>query len=275
MTVFEQSSPAFRLIRRALFVVSAALVALSIQMAFCRPWLSVVLALLSLVALVPPFLARRKFRALLLSGDAERVVALWREAAMHESHDESTVRLIAATAFAAYGWVQEARAQLQRLRLGPASDATAEHRLFVETLLEAFDGDRNHAVQMANAMVALPVPPVGRKLRDQVLLLRASVGALARAFAHHSQPGDLELLDLVSRSSPLVSWAMRYAAAIVAVDLGQLRRAHALLANAPAWPPQSAFRAFHDELVAQVSSLDMPTDGEDGHKTDVQRERCS
>jgi hypothetical protein len=255
MNLFEQTNPAFRVFRRALFVVSAALVAISIRLAPGHPWLSVSLALASLVVLIPPFLARRRFRNLLLSGDAERIVAVWREAAAHESHDESTVRLIAATAFAAYGWVQEARTQLHRLRPGSSTDATAEHRMFVETLLEAFDGDRDHAVQMAEAIVALPVPPVGRKLRDQVLLLRGSVGALARAFAHHSKPGDFELLEFVSRSSPLVSWAMRYAAAIVALDQGQPSRAQAMLLNAPAWPPQSAFRAFHDELVAQSSTF--------------------
>ncbi len=252
MNPFEQTTSTFRILRWVLFVASAALVALAIRMAAERPWLSVLLAILSLVALIPPYVARRRFRKLLLSGDAQRIVDVWREAAGQASQEQATVPLIAATAFAAYGWVEEARAQLRRLRPGPLTDATLEHRMFVETLLEAFDGDRPHAVQMAEAIAALPVPQVGRKLQDQVLLLRASLGALTRAFARQPLGGDFEILELVARSSPLVSWAMRYAAAIVAVEQGQPLRVQALISDAPHWPPQSMFRTFHDELVARA-----------------------
>jgi hypothetical protein len=44
---------------------------------------------------------------------------------------------------------------------------------------------------------------------------------------------------------------MRYAAAVVAIDHGRARDVRALLAEAPAWPEESAFRAFHDELLAR------------------------
>jgi hypothetical protein len=46
---------------------------------------------------------------------------------------------------------------------------------------------------------------------------------------------------------------MRYAAAIVAVDRGRAGDVQALLSGAPAWPDQSAFHAYHDELIAQAS----------------------
>jgi hypothetical protein len=75
---------------------------------------------------------------------------------------------------------------------------------------------------------------------------------MARAFAHRSEQGDRELLERASQSSPLVFWAMRYAAAVVAVDQRSFAEARSLLAGAPAWPAQSTFRAFHDEILAQI-----------------------
>ena len=241
-----------RIGRLVLFVGSAVFMALALHLSMDRPWLSMTLLLVAVAALVPPFLSRRRFRKLLLSGDAERVVAEWREAAARGPHRETTDPLIAATAFAAYGWVQEARAQLERVRPGPAWEAAAEHRMFVETLLEAFDGDRHQAMRLAETIATLPLPPVSPRLRHQVLMLRASLAALARAFAHLPQSGDLDLLVRAARSSPLVSWAMRYAAAIVAIDRGETWRVTSLLSGAPAWPQQSAFRQFHDELLMQL-----------------------
>jgi hypothetical protein len=104
------------------------------------------------------------------------------------------------------------------------------------------------------------LPSVGAKLRDQIVVLRMSLGSLARAFAHHPMPGDLELLEQVARSSPLICWAMRYAAAIVAVDLGQTWSATKLLTGAPAWPEQSTFRLFHQELLTQLLRGAKPSD---------------
>ena len=45
---------------------------------------------------------------------------------------------------------------------------------------------------------------------------------------------------------------MRYAAAVIAVDKGDLGRARAILEEAPKWPAGSAFRAFQAELGAMV-----------------------
>jgi len=87
-----------------------------------------------------------------------------------------------------------------------------------------------------------------------VRTLRVAVGALARAFAHQSKLGDREVLERASESSPLVFWAMRYAAAVVAIDQRSFVRAQQLLADAPTWPAESTFRAFHDEILAQIPS---------------------
>ena len=76
---------------------------------------------------------------------------------------------------------------------------------------------------------------------------------MARAFAHESRTDDERLLLRVSRSSPLVHWAMRYARAVVLVDDGRKNEALELIASAPSWPDESAFRAFHAELVTTVT----------------------
>jgi hypothetical protein len=83
-------------------------------------------------------------------------------------------------------------------------------------------------------------------------MLRDAVGALARAFAHQTRDGDGVLLERASDASPLVYWAMRYAAAVVAIDARSFSRARQLIADAPAWPAESIFRAFHDEILAQI-----------------------
>lgn len=253
MDVYDQVSPGWRIARRALFVVSAALVALALRLATGHPWLSVTFALLSLVALIPPYMMRHKFRKLLLSGDAERIASVWWTVAQRTPYPETTGPLIAATAFAAFGWVEQARAHLRRVCPGPAWESAREHRMFVETMLEVFDGDRSRAIEMAEAIVALPLPPVRGRLREQVVLLRASLAAFARAFARHYDVGDFGLLEMAARTSPLVSWAMRYAAAVIAVDQGWTEQARVLLADAPMWPEQSAFRAFHQELLARIA----------------------
>jgi hypothetical protein len=45
---------------------------------------------------------------------------------------------------------------------------------------------------------------------------------------------------------------MRYAGAIVALDAGHPADVSALLAGAPAWPPESAFHEYHQELLARA-----------------------
>ena len=87
------------------------------------------------------------------------------------------------------------------------------------------------------------MPSAGLFARRRVALLRRGLAALARAFAHESREGDARVLARAADASPLVHWAMRYAAAIVAVDRGRAGDVRALLAGAPAWPDQSA---FHD-----------------------------
>ena len=203
---------------------------------------------------LPAAVGRRRMRRLLISGDVERVIGTWEGSIKRVPYHETMAPLLKATAYASYGWIEAARRALERAVRGPAWDAAIEQRLFVETLLDTFEGDRDAALRKAQVLESLPMPPAGVFARRRVALLRGGLGALARAFAHASRDGDARLLERAANASPLVHWAMRYAAAIVAVDRGRAGDVQALLSGAPAWPDQSAFHAYHDELLAQASA---------------------
>jgi hypothetical protein len=59
-------------------------------------------------------------------------------------------------------------------------------------------------------------------------------------------------LERAAQTSPLVHWAMRYAAAVAMVDGGRNNDARRVLDSAPAWPEESAFHFFHRELEAEL-----------------------
>jgi hypothetical protein len=200
--------------------------------------------------LAPSLVGRWRMRRLFTSGDVERVIGTW-EGSMHRvSHPETMAPLLRATAYASYGWVEAARRALERAGRGPAWDAALEQRLFVETLLDTFEGNRSDAIRKAEALESLPMPTTGPLARRRVATLRRGLTAMARAFAHSSRDGDARVLARAAAASPLVHWAMRYAAAIVAVDRGRARDVAALLSGAPVWPDESAFNAYHHELLA-------------------------
>jgi hypothetical protein len=75
------------------------------------------------------------------------------------------------------------------------------------------------------------------------------MSAFARAFAHRAGRQDLATLKAAARQNPLVYWAMSYAAAVASIDQGERKEAAALLQGAPKWPDDSAFSAFHEEIV--------------------------
>jgi hypothetical protein len=212
--------------------------------------LPLLLVIASLV--LPAMWGRARMRKLLLSGDVERLIASWRGAILAGPYPATMAPLVRATAYAAYGWTAAAREALDRAAPGPAWDAAVEQRLFVETLLDAFEGDRSGAVDKAAALETLPIAAGGWWARRRVRLLRGGLAALARAFAHASRAGDASRLARAAKISPLVHWAMRYAAAIVAVDAGRVREVVRLLAQAPSWPRESAFRDYHDELLQRA-----------------------
>ncbi|HXX66228.1 MAG TPA: hypothetical protein VEK07_03550 [Polyangiaceae bacterium] len=207
----------------------------------------------ALLLSAPRIVGRWRMRKLLMSGDVERVIGTWEGTLQRAAHRGTMAPLLKATAYAAYGWIEPARRALDRAVRGPAWDAAVEQRLFIETLLDTFEGDRDAAVRKASTLEHLPMPNAGPFTRRRIALLRQGLAALARAFAHSSRGGDARLLAKAAAASPLVHWAMRYAAAVLAIDHGRTRDVPLLLAGAPSWPRESAFQAFHDELLSRVA----------------------
>jgi hypothetical protein len=252
------SSPAPNGPSRALVFLPIAVAALSAVLAaqvIARdPRFAVPLLGFAALLFAPALLGRWRMKRLLKSGDVERVIGTWTGSFDRVAHRETMAPLLQATAYASYGWVEAARRALDRAAKGPAWDAAIEQRLFVETLLDAFEGDRSAALRKAEILQRLPMPAAGPLARRRITVLRRGLAALARAFAHASIPGDASLLARAASTSPLVHWAMRYAAAIVAVDGGRGRDVPGLLVGAPEWPATSAFAGYHDELLAHARS---------------------
>ena len=109
------------------------------------------------------------------------------------------------------------------------------------------------ALENARRLELLPAPPQGAAAA-RALELRRATGAFARAFAHRAEQGDRETLLKAAEATPLVFWAMRYAAAVASIDAGDEPRAKALIEGAPAWPAESTFRAYHQEIEERASS---------------------
>jgi len=237
-----------RILRWIAFVASAVLVAALLQYAHSEPWFAGAVLGIALVLGGGRWLSRRRLRRVLRSGDVIAVLRSWAGALERVPYPATMTPLMTATAFAACGWIDKARAALDAAERGPIWEAALEHRLFLDTLLLTFEGDRDAALEKARRLGRMPLPKTNRALRERVLALRSATGAFARAFAHQSEPGDDELLERASENSPLVFWAMRYAGAVVAIDHGDNAKATRLLEGAPSWPEESIFRAFHLEI---------------------------
>ena len=239
-----------RLLARALSITSIALFALiSVRLVVQDRRYAVVVALVAIGFGIPALLSRRRMRRLLISGDVPRILGTWQGSLRRVTYPETMAPLMTATAYAAYGFIDAARTSLSRAARGPAWDAAVEQRLFVEALLDVYEGERMSAMDKASELEQLPLPPAGFWMRRKIALLRRGIGAMTRAFAHESRAEDEAVLSRTAQSSPLVHWAMRYAKAVVLIDKGRKNEALELLASAPSWPAESAFRAFHDELV--------------------------
>src|SRR5262249_50371771 len=209
-----------------LFVlVSSRLIARDVRFSF-------VVGLVAVAFVLPAWLARRRMRRLLLSGDIARILGTWQSSFRKITHPDTMAPLVTATAYAAYGFIDQARDALARAAKGPAWEAAVEQRLFVEALLDVYEGERSRAITKAQELENLPLPKVGFWMRRKISLLRRGVGALTRAFAHSGRQEDEDLLREVARSSPLVHWAMRYARVIYLVDAGRPHEARQLLVDA-------------------------------------------
>ena len=248
----EQPRPPSPWLPKIIFVISAALAALTLRVTWDEPLVGVAVLVAIGGGVAMRYVSRRRRQRLLRSGDVETIISRWSSALGKTPHAETMGPLMTATAFAAHGWVDRARAARLTAERGPAWEAALEHRLFVDTLLLTFEGDNDGALERAAELAKLPLPNAGPLLTNRVRVLRSAVAALARAFSHCSHEGDRTLLLEASDASPLVHWAMRYGAAILSVDRGDLGGAGKLLRGAPSWPTESRFNQFHDEIAAEL-----------------------
>lgn len=221
---------------------------LALHFALEQVWVGVALLIVALGFGVPHLLARERLRRLLSSGNLGAILDAWNDAIETLPHHRTVGPLIRATAFAAHGLTDRARGVLERAERGRAWDNALEHRLFVETLLDAFEGRPGRALEKARALWALPLP-ASPWAKSRASVLRSAAGALARAFAHCPERGDAARLSAAAKHHPLVHWAMCYALAVVHIDQGRQGEALALVAAAPEWPEGSAFRSFQAEIV--------------------------
>ncbi len=236
-------------IRTALWLMSAAsIVGFAVHIGSKSPPLGLLLLALFAATQVPSVLRHLRRRRVMRSGDLGAVLRAYHPAMARLPHQETLGPLMVAAALAAHGMVDRARRTLDRAERGEAWEAALEHRWFVETLMDAFDGDRDQALERAESLEKLPLPVGSASLRERVAALRAALTALARAFARCPRTGDAEVLEAAAECSPLVHWAMRYAAVVAYLERGERARAQKLLADAPRWPADSAFRAFQEEL---------------------------
>lgn len=234
------------------FIASAALAAAAVRFSLHEPLIAVAVLSLAAIAGLSRWLSRRRLHRVMRSGNVIAVLQSWSSTLERIPYPATMAPLMTATAFAAHGWIESARAALAAAERGPAWEAALEHRLFLDTILLTLEGDRDAALEQARRLARMPVHVKDNALRDRILSIRVAVGAFARAFAHQSEPGDGEVLERASERSPLVFWAMRYAAAIVAIDRGEHGKVSNLLEGAPRWPEESIFRAFHNEIAVHA-----------------------
>lgn len=235
------------------FILSALWAAVVIRLVARDLRYAIPIALVALIWIVPMLVQRRRQRALLMRGNVPEVLEAWGPALQTTPYPETMQPLLIATAYAANGWTEQAREAIRRARKGEAWAAAEEQRRILDTLLEAFDGDRARALRVADELIGLPLPPVGVFLRRRIAALRAGLGALARSFNRVAGKNDRRLLTAAAQSSPLFYWAFSYAAAVAALDEGDVAAARRAISGAPVWPESSVFRSFHDEIEQQIA----------------------
>ena len=230
------------------FIGSAAAVALAIHAGIQTPWLGGALAFGVALFALKRYFDRKRMRRLLTSGNVALVLEAWHESLKRVPHSETMRPLVIATLLAAHGMLDGARRALDQAQRGHAWDAALEHRLLLETLMAAFDGESAQALDTANHLASLPIVPTSPFMQARITSLRAAVVAFAKSFAHQAEDRDIAALKHAAGENPLVHWPMRYAAAVAYVDLGQPLKARELLKSVPNWPEDSVFHHFQREL---------------------------
>ena len=237
---------------RHILPATAAILALA-WMALVNAWLLIIPILLGIAANVyPRWKARERLHEIIDRGDVRALLRAWRGSVPTMTHAETAIPLMIATAYAAFGWVDEARRARAHIIPGLAHEVSREQLEFIDVLLEVYEGDRDAARHRAESLAKMPVESGGRAASARVLAVRRGLLAITRAFVHQATAEDARALIDVRIPVPILIWPLRYAEAIVAVDGGNLDLARTLLASAPAWPENSVFCTFHRELLVQI-----------------------
>src|SRR3954470_20616960 len=146
-------------IRTALWLLSAVVsVGFAVHVGAKSPPAGALLLALFLATQLPSALRHFRLRRVMRSGDLAAVLRAYHPSLARLPHPETLGPLMVAVALAAHGMVERARRALDRAVRGEAWEAALEHRWFVETLREAFEGDREHAVERAESLENLPLP---------------------------------------------------------------------------------------------------------------------
>ncbi len=244
------SPRALRWTRGAIFIGSAAVVAVAIDHGRHEPGLFWLVGGVLIAFAVRKYLAHRNLEDLLQSGDVTRLLNAWDAASRLGPYtNRPAERLIRATALASYGWTKRAR-QLLALAQGNPSEGL-EHRVFLEVLLTALEGNHARSMQMALALSSLPLSP-NRTASQRAELHRNAALALARAFAGCGTKADDEVLHRAGRQNPVLFWPTRYARAHLGLQHGNPVPAKRLLRRAPRWPDQSVFQQLTRDLLAAL-----------------------
>ncbi len=214
-------------------------------------WAIAGISAMVLVAYFRAWRAQEKLRKWMREARIDNVLESLR--AQTSGQDEGVYHLLSATALAAFGYVDKARHALLQLERSPVVRSALEQRLIAEVLLDVFEGSRENAQRKVSLLEALPVPQ--GMIDKKVALLRQGIASFVRAFSHLAEPGDDARLRGAETAIPLISWAMRYARAIVAIDTGRAADVKGLLEGAPVWPPGSAYHEYHTELLSRVGSV--------------------
>jgi hypothetical protein len=234
---------------RALALVALLVVSVGASPAGLERWLVAGLSALVLVTYVRAWRLRERLQQAMQAARVDDVLESLRAQTLGQ--DEGVYQLLSATALAAFGYVEQARRGLAQLERSAVMRTALEQRLIAEVLLDVFEGARNDALRKATLLELLPVP---RGVIDKKIAhLRQGIASFVRAFSHVALPGDDARLRGAAREIPLISWAMRYAQAIVAIDSGRASDVAGLLAGAPDWPLASAYHEYHAELLARAA----------------------
>ncbi len=214
-------------------------------------WIVAAISSMVLVAYFRAWRAQERLRSWMREARVDDVLESLR--AQTAGQDEGIYQLLSATALAAFGYVDKARHALVLFERSQVVRTALEQQLIAEVLLDVFEGSRDAALRKVSLLESLPVR---RGLIDKkVAVLHHGIASFVRAFSHRAEPQDDAYLRGAERDIPLISWAMRYARAIVAIDTGRASEVIGLLEGAPVWPPSSAYHEYHTELLTRARSI--------------------